>query len=359
MSKARLHDVARRAGVSIKTVSRVINNEPNVRDSTRDAVMAAIAALDYHPDTSARRLASRRSYLIGLLYEDPSPYESPSATYVTALQGGVLERTRAEGYDLLIHPCADLSAELTPAIRSLVVQTHVDGVILAPPLAEKRSLVRVLRELQTPFVRISPGTPSPDDEAIQTDDRAACRKMTCYLASLGHQRIGFIVGHQDHRAVQNRYLGYQDGLTGANLPLEPTLVQHGDNSFESGVRCARMLLTQRHPPSAIFASNDDMAAGVMRVAHEMGMSIPDDVSVAGYDDSPLARQLWPSLTTIRQPTFEMASAAAQLLLARIHQRDERPASTLLPGQLVLRETTAPPPNAPRPRPWERQTLTID
>lgn len=340
MARATLHDVAAKAGVSIKTVSRVVNNEPNVRPGTRDAVLKAIKALDYRPDTSARRLAGRRSYLVGLLYEDPSPYENPSANYVIDIQGGVLERVRAESYDLLIHPCNYQSARIVREIKSLVAQTRVDGLILAPPLAEMAKIVAALRELGTPFVRISPGQRTRSHEAVHTNDRAACADMTRYLASLGHKRIAFIVGHPDHRAVANRYLGYKDGLESSGLTLDKSLVQQGYNTFESGEKSARVLLLQPDPPTAIFASNDDMAAGVLRVAHEMGIAIPAELSVAGFDDVPLARQIWPSLTTIRQPTKEMAAAAAELLFARI-KGDDGAGPIVVEAPLVLRESTGP------------------
>ncbi len=338
MAKATLHDVAAKAGVSIKTVSRVVNNEPNVRQGTRDAVLKAIKALDYRPDTSARRLAGRRSYLVGLLYEDPSPYENPSANYVIDIQGGVLERVRAESYDLLIHPCNYQSTRIVREIRALVAQTRVDGLILAPPLAEMAKVASALRELGTPFVRISPGQRTRGQEAVHTNDRAACADMTRYLVSLGHKRIGFIIGHPDHRAVGNRFLGYQDGLESSGLKLDKSLVQQGFNTFESGEKSARLLLLQPNPPTAIFASNDDMAAGVLRVAHEMGLSIPGELSVAGFDDLPLARQIWPSLTTIRQPIKEMAAAAAELLFAQI-KGEEGGGPIVVEAPLVLREST--------------------
>jgi LacI family transcriptional regulator len=145
--------------------------------------------------------------------------------------------------------------------------------------------------------------------------------MTRYLGSLGHQRIAFVTGHKDHKAVLNRYLGYRDGLRSMGLKFDRRLVRSGDNSFESGVRCARGLLELPDPPTAIFASNDDMAAGVMQVAHEAGLSIPGDLSVAGFDDVPLASYIWPSLTTIRQPIEEMAVRAT----ASAHPQEHPPA----------------------------------
>lgn len=343
MAKARLNDVAARAGVSMKTVSRVVNNEPHVRAATREKVLRAIDALNYRPDASARRLAGNRSYLIALLYEDPCAYDNPSANYVTDVQGGTLAAARAGGYDVLIHPCNYASSEIYDEVRSLVGHTRVEGMILVPPLAEMDKLARLLRELDKPFVRISPGRAMKGYDSVHTNDREACAEMTRYLVSLGHRRIGFIVGHPDHKAVLNRHKGFVDGMRSCNVEIEPSLVQHGDNSFESGESCARKLLLQHEPPTAIFASNDDMAAGVVRVAHEMGICIPESLSIAGFDDVPLARLIWPPLTTIRQPVKRIAHAATSLLLHRL-QKEESAEDVTLNGTMMIRDSTGPCPH---------------
>ncbi|MEM9385616.1 MAG: LacI family DNA-binding transcriptional regulator [Pseudomonadota bacterium] len=340
MQKVNVHHVAARAGVSIKTVSRVINDEPNVRPSTREAVLAAIEELGYRPDTSARRLAGKRSFRIALLYEDPGPYASPSASYVTDLQGGVLARTQAEGYELLVYPF-EATAENAPSIVArLVKETRLDGCIIAPPFAEMTALNDMLQAQHMPCVRISPGVRTRADESVRTNDRELCAEMTRYVASLGHERIGFIIGHPDHRAVQSRYVGYKEGLESCGLTFQRHLVQQGLNSFESGQVAARKLLSGTHQrPTAILASNDDMAAGVLYVAHEMGLSVPHGLSVTGFDDAPLARHLWPSLTTVRQPIFELASAAADLLLARLKGHDTRRLPRTVLGELKIRDST--------------------
>ena len=170
--------------------------------------------------------------------------------------------------------------------------------------------------------------------------------MTRYLVSMGHRRIGFVIGHPDHGAVGNRYLGYRDGLKSGGLKLDRKLVQQGDNTFESGVKCGQRLLNLEFPPTAIFASNDDMAAGVMKVAHEMGLSIPGDLSVAGFDDIPLASQIWPSLTTIRQPMEEMAVRATALLLRQLRGETDEKTHTIA-STLVVRDSTGPCPRQPQ------------
>ena len=341
-TRATIDDIAKRAGVSIKTVSRVVNKEPNVREETRERVQQAVQELDYRPNTSARRLAGNRSYLIALVYDDPSAYPNASANYVTNLHGGVLKKSREIGYDLLIHPCEYQSRGLVNEIRALIEHSRIDGLIMAPPLAEIRSVVKLLRDMNKPVVRVSPGNVRGFD-AVHTNDREVSAEMTRYLAKLGHQRIAFIRGHKDHRAISNRVLGYEDGLKQSRLPLRSSLIVQGDNSFESGLECARNLLRRKRRPSAIFAGNDDMATGVLHVAHELGVKIPAQLSVAGFDDAPLARQLWPTLTTVHQPVFKLAERATELLFRQI--RGEKPSErSLIKSTLEIRNSTGPAPD---------------
>lgn len=343
MVKTTIDDVASLAGVSIKTVSRVANNEPNVRESTRLKVNDAIVALNYKPNQSARSLASRRSYLIALLYDDPSMYEIPSSGYVVNIQQGVLKICKSKNYDLLIHPCAYKDKEIHHEIRALIEHARPDGLVLAPPLSGMPNIVRAISKTGIPFSGIAPGTDVSQQSVVETDDKEACREMTQYLASLGHRRIAFITGHPDHKAVASRYDGFKAGLEASGLKLYKSLVKNGDNSFLSGEQCATKLLEAKKPPTAIFASNDDMAAGTLRAAKRLGVDVPKDLSVAGFDNIPLAQQVYPSLTTINQPLEPMAARATELLLARLGANTKPSAPELIKAQLVIRESTGPVP----------------
>lgn len=331
-----IDDVAAMAEVSIKTVSRVVNNEPNVSQRTRVRVLRAIAALDYQPLPSARNLASRRSHLIGLLYDNPS------ASYVVGIQYGVLAACERSGYQLLIRPCTYDHAGVVTDVLSVVHRSHLEGLILTPPLSDSQTLVAALDDAGIDYVRVAPGERLSPGRGVYTNDRAACARMTEHLASLGHERIAFILGHPDHAAVATRYQGYRDGLVSAGLPFDEELVSQGLNSFESGIECTRRLLALSSPPTAIFASNDDMAAGVMSGAHEIGLELPQQLSIAGFDDIPLARQTWPPLTTIRQPIFELAQRAAEMLLGRLRGRPVVDiGSETIESEIVLRSSTGP------------------
>lgn len=343
MAAVTIEDVAKLAGVSIKTVSRVVNQESNVRDSTRAKVEKAIRQLNYRPNIAARNLASHHSHLIGLIYDDPSSYEVPSSGYIMKMQRGALSACHRANFELLIHPCRYRERNVRSELKSLIEHVRPDGIVLAAPLSNMPKIVRAIRETKTPLVRLSPGTANGTDLSISTNDREVSAEMTRYLASLGHSRIAFIAGHPNHKAVRNRFLGYRDGLEQSGLAFSETLVAAGDNSIGSGEIGAQGLLSLDPRPTAIFAANDDMAAGVLRVAIRMGIRVPEELSVAGCDNIALARQVCPSLTTINQPLAQMTEKAAEALIEAM--REDRPASgsVIVPSKIEVRDSTAPPP----------------
>lgn len=343
MPRATIEDVAELAGVSIKTVSRVVNREANVRETTRDKVDAAIARLNYRPNLSARNLASHRSHLIGLVYDDPAAYEIPSAGYVIRMQQGALSACKSADYELLIHPCNYRSKKIASDLKALIEQARPDGIVLAAPLSNISKVVRAINDTGTPVVRISPGTNRGQQYSVVTNDREICAEMTRYLASLGHRRIAFIKGDPGHKAVGSRFLGYKDGLEQSGLKFSENLVVSGDNSIGSGEAGALKLLKRKKPPTAIFAANDDMAAGVIRVANRLGIDVPGQLSVAGFDDIALAQQIVPALTTIRQPLAAMAEQATRAIIADSRKDAPFQGIEVVPATLKIRDSTGPAP----------------
>jgi LacI family transcriptional regulator len=343
MPKSTIDDVAKLAGVSIKTVSRVVNNEPNVREATREKVSQAIEELNYRPNQSARNLASHRSRLIGLIYDDPSAYEVPSAGYIIRMQEGGLRACRSSNYELLIHPCNFNNKNVAAELISLIEQVRPAGIVLAAPLSNMPKIVRAIEGTGTPCVRLSPGKKNGKHFSVATNDREICAEMTSYLASLGHKRIAFIQGNPVHKAVQNRYPGYLDGIERSGLKFSEKLVVQGDNSLASGEACALKLLKRKRRPTAVFAANDDMAAGVMRVADQLGIAVPGELSIAGCDDIALAQQIYPALTTIRQPVARMAEQAALALTGDKQALAAKKGTEVIPGTLKIRESTGPAP----------------
>lgn len=228
------------------------------------------------------------------------------------------------------------------ALKELIEQARPDGVIIAAPLSNMPRIVNAIAETHSAYVRISPGSRNGKQFTVATNDRQISAEMTEYLASLGHERIAFITGHPNHKAVANRFKGYKDGLKNSGLTFSERLVVAGDNSIGSGEECAEKLLSRKQRPTAIFAANDDMAAGVIRVANRMGVDIPGELSVAGCDDISLAQQIYPSLTTIRQPLSAMAESAANALIAE--SRGDGPKGTeIVPSTIRVRESTGPAP----------------
>jgi LacI family transcriptional regulator len=334
MSRKTITDVAREAGVAIKTVSRVLNNEPRVRPATRDRVMAAVKALNYYPSISARGLAGRRSCLVGLVYENPSP------NYIMDVQNGSMARCREERFQLIMHHCSGRGADLAADIGGLVDQTHVDGLVLTPPLSASKELIQALDARKLPFVRIAPNRMRHDSPYVDVDDMAAAQEMTEYLIGLGHRRIGFVVGNPEHYASGRRLEGYKAALKRHGIEYRDDYVKQGYFVFESGLTSGNALLSMRDPPTAIFASNDDMAAGVLMAAHQRGVNVPQELSVAGFDDAPVARLVWPRLTTVFQPAYDMAYAATDMLL-QLLKSPKLSKCVQFNYRLVCRDSTGP------------------
>jgi LacI family transcriptional regulator len=331
---ASIYDVAKRAGVSIKTVSRVVNRQSNVSEETRKRVLEAVGALSYRPNVFARGLASEHSFLIGLLYDNPS------ASYVAALQLGVLTRCREEGYHLIVESLDTQNPNLGHQVHSLVTESVLHGVILTPPLCDMPAAIEALNRAHTPFVRIAPEKPLAGSFDVRIDDHKAAYDMTAYLIGLGHRRIGFIKGHPDHGAANARFEGYRAALAHAGLPLIEEICVQGFFSYQSGMEAGERLLSLKKRPTAIFAGNDDMAAAVLAASQRFNLKIPQQLSVAGFDDSLVAQVVWPRLTTCRQPIKEMAEAAVSMLIQR--PSEGGPFERRLDHELVVRESTAPP-----------------
>jgi LacI family transcriptional regulator len=332
-----INDVARLANVSKKTVSRVINESPFVRDETRKRVAEIIAQLGFTPDPQARGLAFRRSYLMGLIYDNPN------APYVINIQEGALSALRKKGYELVVHPCDRTSPDFLGDIKQLVSRQKLDGVILLPPVSENAALATLLKSLGCPYVRVLSAALDDLENVVLSMDRESAAEVAEHLAKLGHTRIAMIVGPATHRSAHERLVGFSNALAERNLALSPQYVVEGQYTFESGAACAELLLSRSPRPTAIFAGNDETAAGVYRTAYLRGLKIPHDLTVIGFDDSPLASRLCPSLTTMRQPIRDMGHLAAQKLMAKVARAEGPPpiASMMFP-HLIVRESSGSP-----------------
>jgi LacI family transcriptional regulator len=332
-----INDIARLSGVSKKTVSRVINASPLVHAETRAKVEAVIRRMRFVPDPQARGLAFRKSFLIGLVYDNPN------AQYIVNAQQGVLDALRGSDYELVVHPCDRLSAELIPGVRRFVERQKLRGVILLPPLSENAALLSTLRDLDCAYVRVTYGVADEPGSMVTSNDRVAVGEAARYLTSLGHRTIGYIAGPSGYRSAVERLEGFAAALADRGCQLDRNLVVEGGYTYESGVTCAQALLQRSPRPTAIFASNDEMAAGVYRAAYNLGLSIPQDLSVVGFDDGPIAARLLPSLTTIRLPIRDMYRVAATKLVTPDLAAEPRlVANSLVMPHLVVRDSCGPP-----------------
>ncbi len=323
-------DVSRAAGVSIKTVSRVLNKEKYVAQATQERVEAAVASLGFRPNFAARALAGRKSFQIALIYDNPSPY------YAQNIQAGVRARCLEDGYRMIAQPCDAQSPAVLDEICSLIDQAQLDGVILTPPFTENAAIRAELERRSVRYVMTSPAEPDAARSSVFIRHAEGAAEMTAYLILLGHRRIGFVAGDSRFATSARRLAGYRSALEACGIAFDPSLVAPGLYDFASGSRAAEALLALEPPPTAIFASSDDMAAGVLATAHRLGVAVPAQLSVAGFDDTDLASVVWPPLTTIRQPVRDMGYAAADLLMAPVGDAEQR----ALAHELIVRGSTA-------------------
>lgn len=300
-----IHDVARHVGVSPMTVSRVINGEKNVREETRAKVMASVEALNYSPNLAARSLATQDTARIGLLYSNPS------LSFLSEFLLGILSESSQSGVQLLIESCDGPEGAL-PTLEKMKA-SGCDGVILSPPLSDSTRVAKTLKEMKLPFVGVAMARPADDVCAVTIDDFKAAQAMTRRLIELGHTRIAFIKGQPTAYASQTRFEGFATAMASAGLDVDPAFVAQGFFTYRSGFDSAERLLSQKIRPTAIFASNDDMAAGAVAAAHRLGLDVPSGLTIVGFDDTAMASSVWPELTTVRQPIADMAGMAVRLL----------------------------------------------
>lgn len=334
MSKTTIRDVAAAACVSVKSVSRVINREPAVSDRLRDKVQAAIDVLGYVPNLAARSLAGARSFSIGILFDNPSP------NYMTEIQSGAYKACRERDYHLVIDHVDCRKNNLAFQMESILRHASVDGFILTSPPSESDQIMTILEHRNLPFVRIAPHGFAKRSPAVAIDDVRAAGDVARHLWDLGHRRFGIVNGPESHVAARARRQGFIDWL--AAQGCSSISESYGGFEFGKGIEAGKELIRKARKTTAIFATNDDSAAGVMAGLAQLGCKVPDDVSVVGFDDSWIALSVWPSLTTIHQPISEMAYEAAITMIDRNRQKNP-PIECILNYNLVVRDSSGPPP----------------
>lgn len=330
-----INDIARLAEVSKKTVSRVLNNHPLVKDETRKRVKAIMEEHGYSPDPQARALAFRRSFLIGLAYDNPSPQ------YVVNMQRGILDALEGTDYQLVLHPVDRQDPAYIDKLERFVERHRPTGIIMPPSVSEDDAVAEMLKTHNCEFVRIASVELDEPARLVRTHDAEGAAQAARHLAGLGHKKIAHIHGPRSFRSAHERLFGFRQGLAEFGIDLSPSLTIEAGYTFDSGVRAADNLLSRPDRPTAIFTGNDEMAIGVYTSARNAGLRVPEDLSIVGFDDTPMAGRIAPALTTVRLPIREMGQEAARGLLRLVSEAGNKRNDSFKP-EIVVRQSTARP-----------------
>ena len=336
--RARIKDVAARAGVSSMTVSRVLSQDAKVSNAKKELVMEAVKALNYRPNVAARRLASNKSFFIGLLYFDSD------TSYVSKFLLRGLKNCRTTGHHLVVDEIDDDIEKSLASIKELIEVTQVDGLILLPPVCDDVKLLKTLEEANMTFVRISPDTQPNISPYICMDDYQASFEMTELLISKGHTKIGHIIGNTNQGVSRLRYQGYLDAMRSNQINVPPEYIEQGYFTYDSGLIAAKKMLLLEDKPTAIVAANDEMAAAVLSAAHLNRIAVPEELSISGFDDGNVAVTVSPNLTTVRQPIQQMAELAINIIasgkFSDLSTANSREYRNVLDFEIIERDSTA-------------------
>lgn len=343
-SRMTITEIAEMAGVSKKTVSRYFNHADLLSGETRAKIEAVIADTGFVPNAQARALALQRNFLVALIHDnsDRGVFELVEAGMTEALEGSELA--------LVLQPMAARDAAVR--LRAFIDRLRPTGVVLLPPLSEREDLAEICANAQVRCVRLGRVR---GDHGLACDDRSAMATLITWLVRLGHNRIGFIGGPESSLTAQQRELGYLDAMADHGLDRGPSLIVAGDNTFESGISAGRLLLEVSPRPTVVVACNDEMANGVLHAATQAGITVPADLSVVGFDDTPLAARTLPPLTSMSVPWIAMAHEAVARIAKGLSQPD---AAAGFEAELIIRDSvmpaatagTAPQPNPSQPNP---------
>ncbi|RKF17574.1 LacI family DNA-binding transcriptional regulator [Altericroceibacterium spongiae] len=334
-NRVTLSTVAERAGVSPMTVSNVLNEKPNVTPAKREAVMEAVRELGYQPNRAARALASASALRIGLLHRDTE------SSFLGQVLLGTLRAANRHGTEIAVRPFDPADEKSALKAAEGLIRSGIDGLIVPPPLCENPSIMELQARYHIPMIALAPGASLETIPSVRIDDEAAAYDLTRLLLARGHRRIGFIRFASSHLVSASREAGHRRALQEAGIPDDPALIWTGRPTYEDGLKAAEYFLSLAEPPSAIFGSSDDLAAAIVNYAHRQGMRIPEDLSVAGFDDAPIASQIWPQLTTVRQSISNIAEIATEYLLKSLSERSEMaPEAQLVDYEVIERQSVA-------------------
>lgn len=341
--KPTIDDVAARANVARTTVSRVLNNGPNVREEVRERVREAIEELGYRVNAQARHLASGSGRQIVLVHASDTEAE-PNSYYHSGLELGAMRACAERGFTLVTHTAVPARLADRERIIELARSGSYDGLILTPPYSDDVALVEAIKALDCPLVCVSAGPAARDHASwVSIDDRAAGRAIGDFLVELGHRRFAYIDGIEGHVSAGLRLDGFVEALEQAGIGRDAIEIVRGNFTFRSGVELSAKLLARTNRPTALVCANDDMAAGSLLTAHKIGLRIPTDISITGFDDTPVSEIVWPPLTTVHQPIRQLGAKAVERLVELVGNGDGQNTSAgiFVPFWVVERQSTSP------------------
>lgn len=333
---ATIVDVANLAGVSKRTVTRVLNSDPNVRSTTRAKILKAIESLNFSRSPLGLALARNRSYMIALVYDNPS------ADFLTRLQTGIMSACKIRGIGLYLHDCDYQSVNLADDISKMIANTAIDGLVLPSPVCDQQPLLDMLNKRNVDYVSINPKDVK-HGLSVSVNYEQSAYELTDYLLRLGHTKIAFIKGHPDLASSAQRERGFRRAMAVHNVEISESLMAQGMNNFQSGRSAASALIQGDVRPTAIFANNDEMAAGVLYEMQSHRINVPNDISLIGFDNTPFSQHVWPRLTTASQPFTEIGQTAAALLIDQYDQNGnegkKKNKNVTMECELLVRESS--------------------
>lgn len=330
--KLTIEDIAKSAGVSIKTVSRVFNNAPNVRQQKRDLVLGVARDLGFRPNISARQLASKRSFVISHFHDNPNK------DYLSEIYDGMRRACSEQGYYAVAEKLEPQKGSYRNAFLEYLQLYEVDGVILSPPVSDDNGVIREIQKLGIPHVLISPGKKKKGSINVFINEKDAGRSITDFLIQRGHKKLAFISGLDSHAASLEREAGFWEAIATSGIPKKNALRLPGDFSMQSGFTAFEKLTKKAPDVTGIFAANDEMAVGTIVAALRAGKKVPGELSVVGFDDSPFARSMWPTITSLAQPIDEMALLSTQKLIDWINSELPEEAQFEFSTKIIVRDS---------------------
>ena len=324
-----IKEVAQRADCSIKTVSRVVNNEPHVKPDLRERVLSAISELGYVPNISARQLVQKKSYVICVLLHSSGSFQS---TVISK----VLDLGYEGNYEILVQTYYPSFSRSRDKIAALIQQKRIDGLVTTPPCDSDPFLIELIKSSEIAHVHIAPIQPTGGTPYVSAEDYTGAYQMTEYLIQNGHHRIGCLMGLRNHRASLDRLFGYRASLEAHDLPPDEQLCVDSENNFAGGYNAAKVLMNLPEPPTAIFALSDEAGAGALFALNELGISVPEQVSLAAFGDIALSKEIWPGISVVRYPLEKIVEESVHLLIDLVEGRQPESKQLIFPTCIIQR-----------------------